>query len=954
MTVANLSDQWQERLERHFESLARLREDSGLPLFALEHGLAEEQLAEISALLRARLAASSRLSAHWLLWVIHAAESGYGYTGDEYWLSFENQTPGWQFTDRYRIAQWFSKFRNTYHGVTPSGPWARHFRIIAWPITHAILPRYLQRLFARALYDLRFHLASIDTADPATIGRMLAANAHHVTSRFEEFLQQEELTGRIVLALFDETPSEGEEPIYPPTLKRIVGDLERVRQARDWLKEAQRVARDRFRGVAKRSGRLAAQPSRSTPGTAAGPSIRPSLFLRHVGSGEWSLGIEVPGFRGVAMLRPDIRAFLTRTRCRVNGAPDPKPAGWLLSGPRKALLSSWPDSERPLIAFEQNYAVVDDLLQAECRLTEGPPWLFRIAPDGTAREITGRIVRPSFDYIVLTTGALPDERDGVSACSVRCSGVKAFRISVPGEVSADEIAWLDGLGLQVARTIRLWPAGLVARGWDGEGHTEWLTTESPCFGIVHDHPVDDYVIRLDHGEPQTIEAGHEGIPIFVRLPPLPRGTHSLEVKARRSKTIVPVVKSPPAEGLVELRVREPEPWHPGTVSHSGMVVAIDPYNADLDGFWSNSVRLSVLGPPSHRVTCWVSLEAPDGTELLSECVDGPLDLPVTPESWKEQLGEFVQREKCAWRYLEASAGTLTVNGGELGQYSRRFEREIAPVRWVLRRDHKHIVVRLVDDSDREESEHAVEYYPLERPLSAVALVPSNVRSWIAVDAPGALFLARCEQYQDAIVVSTGPASGGLRGLGVSPSYEEIRTGAVPLARAIGLFELWRRARLAGFLPDIRRDQIVEGILKSIYGKLGGANWARAETAYLDEPTSARALETLERGVFKRGGFAAELLRDYEILNKDAVEGAAWFAELAVRFGVSVDRKLSGFALHLAGGSAGLLDIYGGELHGFLEQLASEPALLRGARFLALLCANEGRRGLGRALPEWIW
>jgi hypothetical protein len=28
----------------------------------------------------------------------------------------------------------------------------------------------------------------------------------------------------------------------------------------------------------------------------------------------------------------------------------------------------------------------------------------------------------------------------------------------------------------------------VARAWDGEGHTEWLTTESPCFGIVHDHP----------------------------------------------------------------------------------------------------------------------------------------------------------------------------------------------------------------------------------------------------------------------------------------------------------------------------------------------------------------------------------------------------------------------------------------------------------------------------------
>jgi hypothetical protein len=954
MTAASPIGQWQERLERHFESLARLREDSGLPLFALEHGLTGEQVAEVSALLRARLAAGSRLSAYWLLWAIHAAESGYGYTGDEYWRSFEEQTPGWQFRDRYRVAQWFSKFRDTYHGVTPSGPWAGHFRIIAWPITHAILPRDLQRQFARVLYDLRFHLANIDTADPATIGRLLAANAHHVTTRFEKFLQQEELTGRIVLALFDETPSEGEEPIYPPTLKRIIDDLERVRQAREWLKEARRVARDRFRGVASRASGRPVQASRSTPGVAASPSIRPSLFLRHVGSDEWSLGAEVPGFRGVAMLRPDIHAFLRRTRCRVNGASDPKPAGWLLSGPRKALLSSWPNPERPLIAFERTHAIVDDLLQAECRLTEGPTWLFRIAPDGTAREITGRIVRPGFDYIVLTTGALPDERDGVRACSVRCSGVKAFRISVPGEVSAEEMAWLDGHGLQVARTVRLWPAGLVARGWDGEGHTEWLTTESPCFGIVHDHPVDGYVVRLDHGEPQAIEAGAEGTPIFVRLPPLPRGTYSLEVKARRSKAIASVVKSPPAEGLVELRVRDPEPWRPGTVSHSGMVVGVDPYDADLEAFWSNSVRFSVLGPPSHRASFSVSLEAPDGTELLSERVDGPLDLPVRPESWQRQFGEFVQREKCAWRYIEASAGTLTINGGELGKYSRRFEREIAPVRWVLRRDNKRIVVRLVDESDREEGEQAAEYYSLERPLSAVALDPSNARSGVAVVAPGALFLARRDEYQDAIVVSTGRASGGLRGLGVSPSCEEIWAAAVPLARAIELFELWRRARLAGFLPDIRRGQIVEGILKAIYGRVGGPHWARAETEYLNDPTSARALETLKRGVFKHGGFAAVLRRDYEIVNKDAAEGAAWFGERAVRFGITTDRNLSEFALRLAGSPAGLPDIYGGELDGLVKQLVAESTLLRGARFVALLCANEGRQGSGRALPEWTW
>jgi len=358
MEATSSIDQWQQRLERHFASLARMREGSGFPLFALEHGLAEGEIVEISRLLRAQLENGNKLSRHWLLWVVHAAESGYGYTGGEYWRSFEEQTPGWQFNDRYRIAQWFKRFRDTYHGVTPSGTWAGHFRIIAWPITHAILPRYLQRQFARALYELRFHLAATDAVDSATVGRTLATQLTHVTTRFEQFLQQQELTGRIVLALFDEAVTEGEEPIYPPTLDRIVGDLERVRQSREWLKEARRIARDRFRGVAKLTSGAASSSRDAAPSEVATPRIRPGLFLRHTGQGQWSLGMEIPTFRSIAMLRSDIGTFLKRTRCRLNGAEEPKPAGWLLSGPRRVVLQSWPDVAKPLISFEQRHPVL--------------------------------------------------------------------------------------------------------------------------------------------------------------------------------------------------------------------------------------------------------------------------------------------------------------------------------------------------------------------------------------------------------------------------------------------------------------------------------------------------------------------------------------------------------------------------------------------------------------------
>ena len=89
-------EEWQRRLERHFTQLASARSDSDFPLFALEHGLTEDEFEEISDLLRSRLALGLRLEPHWLLWVVYATELGYDYDGDEYWHSFEERTPRWR------------------------------------------------------------------------------------------------------------------------------------------------------------------------------------------------------------------------------------------------------------------------------------------------------------------------------------------------------------------------------------------------------------------------------------------------------------------------------------------------------------------------------------------------------------------------------------------------------------------------------------------------------------------------------------------------------------------------------------------------------------------------------------------------------------------------------------------------------------------------------------------
>lgn len=947
-------EKWQVHLEGHFASLARKRADSGFPTFALEHGLTEAELDQISRILWSRLKARLPLAPHWLLWVIYATERGYSYTGDEYWHSFEEETPEWEFHDRDKIKPWFQKFQKAYHGVVPSGPWAEHFRIIAWPITHAILPRYLQRQFARALYDLRFRLASLATRDPRRIGRLLAVNAQSASTRLQEFFQQEELTGRIVLALLGAEPSEGKEAIYPPTLQRIVADLEKVRSAREWLKETQRVVSDRFKGIGRGTGSPAERergglPDRTTS-DAPQLNLRPKLLLRHAGGGIWSVLLEVPSFRSVAALNADLQSFLQHTRCRLNGGNDMKPTGWLLSGNRKGALRHWPDVARPLIQFEHSHPVIDHLLESECRLNSGPVWLFRIASDGTAPEIAGRNVRPSSNYIVATTQELPQAHAALSACEIGCEGVRSFRLSIPPEVSGETTAWLHQIGLQVARTIRVWPAGLPGRGWDGEGSSEWLTTEAPCFGIAHDHPVEGYMIRLDNGPEAFISAGH---PVFVRIAPLPVGMHSLRVKARRSASLNAVVSSPPAEGFIQVNVREPESWIPGVASHPGLIVTIDPHDSDLDTFWRNEVSLSVIGPESYAATFTVSLESADGREILSDQVGAPMNLPVMPDAWRRRFAQFLQREDHAWCYLEAASGRLIIGGETLGKCSLRFERDVKPLRWVLRHDHGNLTLRLVDDSGQDGTKPDVHFYSMERPLEAVFLSPEAALSGIPVEPPGGLFLVRHGAQSDTVAVSAGLTGEGLQGLSVRPEFGELSNDPVTLMEALRVLALWHEARLSGYLISVRHQQVITGFIQAIFRALCGPDWAEGEARYINDPGSRRTLDVLKMKVDRYPGFAAVLIRDHSKMNGNAVQGALWFAEVAARYEVCKDHDVCEFALRLASQPHRLVAACGANLHHLLGQITEAPAVLRGARLLALLNASQNE-STPILLPRWKW
>ena len=927
--------QMQQRMELHFDMLAKERDTSNFPIFALEHGLDEMDRRQIRSMLQSSVSQHQTASRYWLLWVIYATELGYDYKGDEYWGSFESQTPGWDYHDRAKIKAWFRKFQKTYGGVAPSGPWAEHFSIIAWPITHAVLPLYLQRQFAKLLYDLRFQLASRTTLDMLTVGRLLAIHASQAPTRVKTFLEQDELTGQIVAALLDGESAEGK-LIHPPTLDRIVSDLERVRTAREWLKAARSVVADRFKGIGQGTG--ASIPSRregaSDPASAdrLRLAIRPNLLLRYIGEGRWSVFLDVKSFRPVAALSAELHHFLRNTRCRLSGAPDFKPAGWLLSGDRKGALRSWPDPAQPLLLFEHPHSRMDHLLTSGCRFHSDPPWLFRIGIDGIAHHIASRVVRPSKSYVITTTDLTPDTLEGVSRCDLDCEGINAYRLSMPSSISAEMTAQLRSMGLNVARTVHVWPAGLPGRGWDGEGSSEWLTTESPCFGIAYDHPVESLSFRLDDEPESLIRTDSTRNRLFVRLPPMSAGLHTLTVEARRSLELESVTTTPPAKGFVQLVVRDPEPWTPGVTSHSGLIVRADPEHADLDVFWRNKLSLSVNGPEDFAATLHVALQSADGSQILGERI-GPMDLPIRPEAWRDRFGRFLNNEMRIWKYLEARSCTLTIHAESLGTRTLRFEHAPLPVRWLARSRQTDVVVKLVDDSGLDCAHPSVHFYSMEHPIESKRLEPQSVRSYVAVTSPGGLYVAKLGSHTDAIVVST-PA--GLQDLQVSPAFPPLQRSAAMLSKLWRLLRYWHSARRLGFLLDIRLRRVVDGLSSELFSSMCGKNWADAEVSFLQAPTedAARALFTLaDKG--SRFGIA---LQGVGSASPRVARLSDRFFETAVRYGICSDRRLSDFALRLAHQPfATVLDT---NFDSLLARLLDNPAILRGARLLRLLEASN--------------
>ncbi|HEX8671652.1 MAG TPA: hypothetical protein VF710_07175, partial [Longimicrobium sp.] len=229
----------QQRLATLFSALQAERTG---PVYFIEHGLTPVELAELWNSVREELVTQPLEHVAWsvtpLPLLVCATEVGYRYRGNgtDFWprLAAELATRLDQ-AARSRIRQLFQVASTRYRGAEPAdSSWTRAFHLIAWPISHALLPVEFHRPLASALPRLRERVRDLDDE---TLYSSVRHAIRQPSARFETWLADTELVTTMVRHLLGE-PAAG---LSPTALDRIGADLFADQIARRDVATANRV-----------------------------------------------------------------------------------------------------------------------------------------------------------------------------------------------------------------------------------------------------------------------------------------------------------------------------------------------------------------------------------------------------------------------------------------------------------------------------------------------------------------------------------------------------------------------------------------------------------------------------------------------------------------------------------------------------------------------------------------
>ena len=948
-------DSWQTHLYEHFRYVANERSklSTHKPVFGLEHGLSPDQVEDLRSEIREHTTNMHPSNKHWIAWVVHATESGYTYSGDEYWSTFENDTPNWWlYGDRNWLRECFRRFADTFGGACPTGPWARHFSIISWPITHAILPQDLQRHLARVLFDIRHAIRPGHLYDPTTLGHLIHARSQVGSSRFKHLTQQTTLMGQIAASLLLRGSGHNLSEILPITLDRIANDLDAVQRAREWLRHAQtattiRLKQSRLTSSKQRSNASWPTTKESARDEVESLALEPYLLLR-VGNPEWMVYLEIPDFNPLITRFPQFGDILNNSRCQVQGAykGQPMAAGRVLSNSRKIRIESWPREEELLIQFEHSKPELDYLLHTDCLLRSGPTWLFEYRTDNFAREIKSKKVSPGTQYILASTNSISFDNDWIRPLQLEPFGINAAALTVPDPVCGDFIQAVEAMGLTVSGSVEIWPAGLAPALWDGIGRGEWRTADTPRLGIRTNIQTERLTVIVGSNEPVALPLPSSvvGESQFIELPHLEIGTYEVLITAsgRNPDQTVEL-------GSFQVVMRDPHPWVSATNESSPLIVIPDPRSPTLEQLWNGQATFHVLAPPSRSIKCRLSLyEARDEQAFLETCLPS-FTPPIAPSQWYQALTSHLgQLPNSASIRDRASRCHVEFRSDDLGIFQLESERASTPVRWVaMQASRNEYHLRVLDDRGSE-SELVLRYFNFDTPEHRQTL---DTPTYIAKDgtpAADGLYVAQWEDQSQAVIVGQGRS---LQDLGANPV---IHFGARAKSRVIELLnqiELWRNADLRGDLSALtRRNSVVKALLGGLVDAIGNPGWGDVERA-LVRFNDSQSVMRLKQAVASNKDdelyrFLKRVCKEHDGNNYQIRQSCiTWFVSTFSHRLIRPDsaqppRWIAEFALRLASTPSSIRTWADSDFEFGLDELFRRPVLLRVARFAVLISDYE--------------
>lgn len=982
-------DQWQEKIYDHFNLLDDFRSETNNknPIFALEHGLNTSELDYLKADIRAYIATREPSNRHWLPWVVYATEIGYVYEGQEYWPTFESQTIGWTrsgYKNRTWMRKCFIRFRDEFHGLEPSGPWAGKFPNICWPIRHAILPHYLQHQLTQALFDMRLSFRSKLFESPLDLGDFIATHCRTGTKRFRELLEDPMLVGQLCIALLLQDNKISEELLLKETQVRIVADLSKEQMDRKRFESAQRQAITIYKGL---HGQRAEGTDHSPheQGTRLEEERfrienKPKILLYPKASGkEYGVKLELQDLRSLAACFRNLEPIIAKHFCTITGTSgSPVPKGMFLRpGPHPIYpLIRWPSSNETLINFEDASPELESLLKMDQFIPSDEVHLFKISTDNIGYEIQEKHLRSNQKYVVISVSPITIDGEVFKSFNLQCDSVYSALIETSNEFTSHFEDAVKKIGLSCAKSLRVWPVGIPAKEWDEDGYGVWLVGDHIRFAIRADYELRGIELTINDDDPFFINIPESNCePILLDMSFLPSGNNQIEVKA--------IAKYQPHDdhlvGYLNAIVREPQVRDVKTTNQGALKGFVYPENPSLEEVWANDINIEIYGPAGQTVGCKVRFFDSTNTFVIREKKITDLKLPILVEQWRNKFAACINKDELMQEaYDEAHSCELLFDVEEMGYFTVSGERKFTPIRWAIHKSGNHKKLRYINDTEVESVK--ISRYEFVAPDIFDVIDKIGHDQTVECDKGGLFLVQGVNDITDSIVMSPLVRKMTLNDMMIFPKLQKSYKWGEDIWRLIVIYDWWERGRTSGnILSDLWRKQVLKSILSTLCQVIGGNGWKNAELEYLEKRNdnnlfklkiciSDKSDEQLIGNIIERD---AKNMADrsiierkyyFENLFKKQIRSLVeryhtdYHAKSGTIIRKSPARFLPEFVLRLSSSPNTLLDWDKEKFWNVMKCLQEIPVIFRAGRYLVLAVENHyaSKFDLNDCCSGWKW